>query len=240
MRQERPLSHVPIAVWLVFVTGLALQVAVQAWQPPPPVRIATLPEAPDAATLRALALGDPVALAKVTMLWLQSFDEQPGVSLRLRDLDYERLVAWLDRLLTLDPLGQYPLLAATRLYAEAGTPDQTRTMLAFVYRRFSEDPERRWPWLAHAVLLAQHRLHDRSLALRYAEALADLPASAVVPDWARQMRIFILEDMGEIESARALLGALIAGGTLTDPHERDFLARRLQALDTAAEPAPRR
>ena len=41
-------------------------------------------------------------------------------------------------------------------------------MLEFVYREFLLDPNRRWPWLAHATVLAKHRLHDLPLALRYA------------------------------------------------------------------------
>jgi hypothetical protein len=85
-----------------------------------------------------------------------------------------------------------------------------RLMLDFVHRRFLEDPERRWRWLAHCVIVARHRLKDDALALRYAEDIARYAHGA--PGWARQMRIFILEDMGELESATVLLGGLLAGG----------------------------
>jgi hypothetical protein len=84
--------------------------------------------------------------------------------------------------------------------------------------------------LAHAVLIARHRLHDDKLALRYAQALA-LHTGKQVPSWARQMHIFILEDMGEVENAKILLGGLLSSHTLTDPHEVIFLSRRLNEME---------
>jgi hypothetical protein len=109
-------------------------------------------------------------------------------------------------------------------------------MLDFVHRRFLEDPDRRWRWLAHAAIMARHRLRDPELALRYAEDIARHARSA--PGWARQMRIFILEDMGERESATILLGGLLAEGEVTDPQEIRFLTERLEALKAAEISSP--
>jgi len=112
-------------------------------------------------------------------------------------------------------------------------PDETRQrqMLAFVEQRFYSDPARRWPWLSHAAIVAKHRLHDLPLALRYAEAVARHTRGEDVPHWAQQMPIFILEEMGEAQSARIMLGALLAGGSITDPHEMHFLTERLDVLE---------
>ena len=104
-------------------------------------------------------------------------------------------------------------------------------MLEFVYRNFLADPNRRWPWLAHAVIMARHRLEDRLLALRYAQALRTHATAPTVPGWARQMEIFLREDMGEYEAAKVLLGGLLASGTVTDPHEQRFLVERLKQLE---------
>ena len=49
------------------------------------------------------------------------------------------------------------------------------------------------------------------------------------------MHIFILEDMGEVETAKILLGGLLASGFVTDEHEIHFLTERLNALEKAAE-----
>jgi hypothetical protein len=164
------------------------------------------------------------------MLWLTSFDVQPGTSLPYVALDYARLRDWLALALDLDPSAQYPLLAASRLYGEVADPARSRLMLDFVAARYAEDPARRWRWLAHAVFLARHRLADAALARRYARLLAAAPASAAIPGWARQLEVFILEDFGELEAARILLGGLLASGEIADPHERAFLARRLAAI----------
>lgn len=165
------------------------------------------------------------------MLWLQAFDHQPGISIPYRELDYQTVSAWLDAILALDARGQYPLFAASRLYSEAPDAARQRMMLEFVYRKFMEDPDRRWPALAHAVYMAKHRLQDPSLALRYARALTDHVTAAHVPYWVRQMQVWMLEDLGELEDAKILMGGLVESGTINDPHELIFLRQRLQQLE---------
>jgi hypothetical protein len=134
-------------------------------------------------------------------------------------------------MLELDPGFQYPLLAATRVYGEVADPVRQRRMIAFVRRAYAADPARRWPWLAHAVYLARHRLDDLGLALALARELAAAPPDAPLPSWAREMHIFVLADMGELESAKVLLGGLLDSGEIDDPHERWFLSRRLDELE---------
>ena len=157
------------------------------------------------------------------MLYLQGFD--------VRSLDYERLAGWLEALVQLAPRSQYPLFAAARIYAEHPDPARSRAMLEFVYRQFMLDPDRRWPWLAHGALLAKHRLRDLALARRYAAAIDRHAIAAEVPPWARQMELFILEDLGELEAAKVLLGGLLASGKVRDAEEARFLQQRLEELE---------
>ena len=44
------------------------------------------------------------------------------------------------------------------------------------------------------------------------------------------MHIFILEDIGELESAKILLGGLLASGEIKDERELHFLTERLEDL----------
>jgi len=157
------------------------------------------------------------------MLYVQGFD--------VRGLDYARLVGWLRAALALDPLSAYPLFAAARVFAETPDPAASRVALQFVYEEFTRDPDRRWPWLAHAALLAKHRLKDLPLARRYAAAIDRQTRSSDVPLWARQMEIFILEDMNELEAARIMLGGLLERGDIRDPNELRFLRHRLEELE---------
>jgi hypothetical protein len=211
--------------WIPALLGAALaaQVAWQASRPPPRQVAESLPPAPRAEALRLAAFGESAAAARLTMLYLQGFD--------VRGVDAPRLTAWLRAALALDPLSAYPLFAAARVFAETPDPAASRAMLEFVYQEFARDPDRRWPWLAHAALLAKHRLKDLPLARRYAAAIERQAGSRDVPLWARQMEIFILEDMNELEAARVMLGGLLERGEIRDPNERRFLQQRLRELE---------
>lgn len=229
-RRERALGAVPRPILLLGILAFLAQIAWHTSQPRVQAEAVDLPAPQSISIWRAASFGDPIALSKTLMLWLQAFDNQPGISIPFRRLDYVRVEQWLDAALALDPRGQYPLLAAARLYAEVSDETRQRRMLDFIHRKFLEDPDRRWPWMAHAALIAKHRLKDLPLALKFGQVLADKSSISAVPPWARQMHIFLLEDMGELESARVLIGGLLESGVITDEHEMHFLTERLKSL----------
>ena len=231
MRDERPLSHVSAPVLALLTAGLALQIGLHAVTPEPEAKAQDLTQPPATSLLRLASLGDPIALAKILMLQLQAFDYQSGSKLPYKELDYARVETWLSRILELDPGGQYPLLAASRLYAEVPDETRQRSMLDFVYRQYLRDPNRRWPWLAHATFLAKHRLQDMGLALKYAAALQKYTTAKDVPPWATTMEIFIREDINELETARVMIGGLLASGKITDRGELNFLDGRLREIE---------
>lgn len=229
--EQRPVHAVPRWLWGALAAALAAQLAVHATAPARRQSADDLPPAPRAEVLRLASLGEPLALARVAMLYLQSFDLGGANASPYQRLDYSRLTAWLESILALDPRSQYALFCAARVYAENRDPQRMRQMLDFVYREFFADPNRRWPWLAHAALLAKHELNDLPLARRYAAAIDRHTTASDVPLWAKQMEIFILEDMNELDAARIMLGGLIESGTITDPAELRFLRERLAELE---------
>ena len=184
---ERKLAYVPRAVLIALVLALGAQIALKNRLPSPAAAASELPPAPSLVSLRLAAFGDPIPLAKVLMLTLQAFDYRADSKTPYQKLDYERLTQWLQLILWLDPNGQYPLLAASRVYADVPNEAKRRTMLDFVYRQFLVDPDRRWPWLAHAAAIAKHRLKDLPLARRYAAAIQQHAKGPHVPLWAKQM-----------------------------------------------------
>ena len=230
-RDERPLHAVPRATRAILLAALVAQMAWQGLQPKPVASAAALTTPPSLAALRVLSVGEPVVLALLMTLYLQAFDNQPGISIPFRDLDYQRVTQWLATILSLDPAGQYPLLMAAQIYSQVPDQPRERLMLEFVHRHFMGDPDHRWRWLAHAAIVAKHRLHDNALALGYARDITHYATAA--PNWARQMQIFILEDIGEIESARILLGGLLTSGEIRDERELHFLAQRLETMKNA-------
>jgi hypothetical protein len=228
---ERPLAAVPAWLWGGLAMALAAQVTLQSLRAAPAAAAGDLPPAPRAEALRAASVGEPPAGARLAMLYVQAFDLGAGNALPYQRLDYARLRAWLRAILDTDPRSGYPLFAAARIYAEVDDPAKVRLMLDFVHRAFLEDPNGRWPWLAHAAYLAKHRLQDLPLALRYAADLERLTTDPRIPLWARQMQIFVAEDMNELEQAKIMIGGLLESGKLEDPGERRFLKDRLEALE---------
>ena len=230
MATQRSLRAVPFKILAALAICLALQLMFASTQPKPQAQAHALGAPPSSSVLRLISFGEPIALAQMMTLYLQAFDNQPGISIPFNNLDYPRVTLWLSNILALDPHGQYPLMMASQLYSQVPDTAKQRYMLAFVYHAFFADPAHRWPWLAHAAIMAKHRLHDLPLALQYAQAIAKNAKGVDVPHWAVQMPIFILEEMGEAESAKIMLGALLANGTITDPHEIRFLTQRFEAL----------
>jgi hypothetical protein len=227
LARERPLKFVPPVVAAALAVSLLGQVAWHGLQPRPVPVVSALKPPPASALLRVAAFGDQVTLSRLLMLWLQSFDYQPGISIPFKNLNYRMIIAWLGRILDLDPRSQYPLLSAARVYSLVPDNAKKREMLAFVERRFLKAPNERWPWMAHAIFVAKHQLKDMKLALRLARELRTRATGPNVPYWAKQMELFVLDDMGDQQDAKILLGGLIASGQITDPNQIRFLMQRL-------------
>lgn len=235
LHDERSLRVVPHWVLALFVVSLMAYGTLRATAPKPLAAAAALEMPLPVATWRTLSIGEPQALAQLLMLRLQAFDNQPGISIPFMALDYGRVTAWLKTTLALDPASQYPLMMASQLYGQVPDGARQRAMCDFVHREFAALPNVRWRWLAHCAIMARHRLKDARLALRYAEDIARHAGSA--SNWARQMRIFMLEEMGERERAMVLLGGLLAGNEVRDSKEIYFLTERLEQLKNAEKSA---
>ncbi len=229
--KERPVWHVPKTVQLLLVLALALQLVWHCQQQTDVAQAEDLPAPMSVSAYTLVSLNEPIAISKLLNLWLQSFDNQPGISLSFHQLDYLRITRWLDTIMALDPEGRYPMLVAARVYGSVTDPARQRIMMDYIYNKFNEDPNRHWRWLAHAAIITKHNLKDMPLALKYARALAEKATGEQVPYWARDMHFILLEDMGEIEAAKVLVGALLESGEITDPYELRFLSEKIRELE---------
>ena len=231
VKQTRAISFVPNSIWLVLFISLSLQCVWHYSFTNLEIKRYDLSAPPQASFIKLASLDDTVSAAKLVMLWLQAFDNQPGVSIPLKDLDYDRVIEWLDLIMELDNKIQYPLLAAIRFYAEVPDEEKQRKMIRYVSEKFLENPNERWSFMAHAVYIAKHRIKDMQLALECAEIIRQYALGDNVPYWAKQMEIFVLEDMGELESAMVIIGGLLESGELKDPHQIKFLSQRLKEIE---------
>lgn len=228
---DRPINDVPLSVKVLLVLALVAQILWHGFQEPAVANAEDLPMPLSTSVYTLSSLGEPIAAAKFLNLWLQAFDNQPGVSLSFHQLDYPRLTQWFDTILELDDRGHYPMLVAARVYGGIKNQQKQRIMMDYIFKRFKEEPNKYWRWLAHAVITAKHELKDYELALVYADALATLATAENVPYWARDMKIIVLEDMGELETAKILVGALVESNEITDPYELNFLLQKIAELD---------
>lgn len=231
-RPERSLGEVPgwirVGVVAALLAQIALHSAFSSSRAAPTAE--ELPPVVAPSALRIAALGDGVLASRLVMLWLQVFDNQPGISIPFRELDYAKVRGWLSVASALDDRSAYPLLSASRLYALVADRERTVVMLDFVFDKFMEAPNARWRWLAEASLIAKHRLKDLPLALKYAKAISEHATDPSVPYWAKDMTLILLAEMGEYDAARGFIGALLESGEITDPHEIKFLTGRLREL----------
>jgi len=231
LHKDRPVNDVPISVKVFLLLALMLQLLWHSVQEPVVAKAEDLALPLSARTYVMSSLGEPIAASKFLNLWLQAFDNQPGASISFHQLDYPRLTKWLDTILELDPKGHYPMLVAARVYGSVQDPEKQRIMTDYIFYKFNENPNKYWRWLAHAVITAKHEIKDNNLALKYANALAEKATGKNVPYWARDMKIIVLEDMGEVEAAKVLVGALIDSGEITDSYELNFLTHKIATLE---------
>jgi len=231
LNKDRPVSDVPLSIKGLLVITLLLQLTWHNFQEPVVAKAEDLAKPLSARTYVMSSLGEPIAASKFLNLWLQAFDNQPGVSISFHQLDYQRLTEWLDIILELDDRGHYPMLVASRVYGSIKDPEKKRIMMDYVFYKFNESPNKYWRWLAHAVIMAKHELKDLNLALKYANALSEKATGTNVPYWAKDMKIIVLEDMGEVEAAKILVGALIDSKEITDPYEINFLVNKIAVLE---------
>lgn len=229
--KDRPVSDVPGWIKLALILALVLQLLWHSMQDPIVAKAEDLPAPLSTRTYIMSSLGEPIAASKFLNLWLQAFDNQPGASISFHQLDYPRLTEWLDTSLELDPRGYYPMLVAARVYGSVNDPEKQRIMMDYIFFKFNENPDKYWRWLAHVVIMAKHELKDFDLALKYADALADKANGENIPYWAKDMKIIVLEDMGEVEAAKILVGALIESKEITDPYELNFLTHKIEVLE---------
>jgi hypothetical protein len=227
-----------VRAWILLGICLSANVLYQRLNPPVGLDIVDLGTPPPATMVRLAALGENVFAGYLVTIFLQNVDVPLGRGTSLADLDRSALIRWFDLTTDLDPGAGSPLLLATRHYAETGTPAQRRMMLDWVYRRFEERPNQRWPWLVHAVFVARHVLHDNTLAEFYAAALRTQVTDPAAPTWVRQMDLLLRADLGETEDARAILGGLVAAGQIRSPAELKFLESRLLPEPPAAPSPP--
>lgn len=177
-----------------------------------------------------LSLGEPQLFARLLSLWLQTYDAQAGVLIHYDQLDYAKLIAWLDLISTLDPHSNYVFLSASRVFSEVKDHQRLIMLIEFIHKKYLASPQRLWRWQAEVVLIAKHRLKDLALARKLADDLSYISDHEDVPYWVKDIRHLILAEMGEFQSAALLISSMLETGVISDANEIRFLSQKLKTL----------
>lgn len=239
-RVGEKLRKPPIKIVGMLLVALSMQLGYGAIKAQPMVRAEDLAAPPSQPILELLALGDKTAFSRILMIWLQNFDNQPGLALRFTNLDYENLAKWLNVILAIDPKSDYPLFAALNFYVLNPDKQRTRRMLQFLHDQYQYDPKKRWRWLAFAAVTAKHRLKDDALALKFLNDLDDKVGRGELPRWVLGVKLSVMRSLGELESARVLVGGMLHSGKISEPSEIKFLSDWLEALEKEQEQSKNR
>ena len=230
-RGERPLLLLPRSLLLVFLLLLAAQLLYHhAGRAQMTANYQALDKPFSAPLYRGLAMGSGQLLGYLLAIRLQLHDNQAGQHFRYSLIDYDVLIDWLELISALSPQSGYSTLLASRIYSQTSDPDRLRQLLAFIERRFDENPQLHWRRLAEASLLAKHKLHDLERALQMAEKISRQPESVQMPQWARDFRFLLLAELNEFESAIAIIQALLRSKAVADPDEKRFLEEKLSTF----------
>lgn len=227
-RSERPISQLPRLLWVGFLILFGLQVLVHQSA----IRQNTVSYRPlstpfASIVYQGLSMGSDQLFSYLLAIRLQLHDNQAGKHIRYSQLDYERLVNWLDEIYQLNTQSEYTMLLASRVYSQTRDKARLRTILEYIDRTFMQNPQLHWRRLAEASVIAKHQLGDMQLALQMAEKLSSQPASVKMPRWARDIQFILLGDMNEIESAITIIVALLQSNAINDPDELRFLQEKL-------------
>lgn len=168
---------------------------------------------PSLAFMRLASLDEAPLAGYATALYLQAFDAQAGSQLPLRLADFRSIRAWLELAFALNPKSGYPLMLGAFEYAETAhmqdellRPENSEAsaILDFVERGFRANPTAHWRWLVQACWVARYRLHDDQRAATEAQLLRNAPVGAGIPQWARELDLFLVPQKDPIS---AQLGA---------------------------------
>ncbi len=230
--KARPIRFLNYKVFIFLAIAFCAQIALHHIEVKADKSIQNLSSPPASSYLSILSMGEQSAIAKISLLWLQSFDSQSGFKIKYHELDYHKLTQWLEAIMKLNPSSDYPLLLASQIYTMVPDVEKKTIMLEFVYEKFLQDPNRHWRWLSQCSLIAKHQLNDFNLAIKYAKAIREKATEA--PTWAQQMEALLLDDIGEYQAAQILLGGIISSKQVKDEKELIFLQNKLSEIEQKA------
>jgi hypothetical protein len=189
---------------------------------------------PAGETLQIASFGDAQFLYRILAMQLQNAGDEGGRITPIRAFDINMVVAWLDVLDTLDARADHHVGLALRYFSLHQDKASLEPLVRYAMRHVDKNPALKLNWLSQALLIAELRLKDDSLALEVADQMGryELPQ---IKTAAFLIAPLMREKQGD--HAGALLGLKRALRIAQDRQE-DFEAASILALITSLESRP--
>ncbi len=184
-----------------------------------------VPPVPSKIGAMSMTLGDKEFSYRTLALMLQNFGEMGRDTTPLKDYNYDKLHDWFFLLHELDPIADHVPMLAAHYFGGTVVPYQSSKVVSYLSVAGKIRAPEKWRWLAQAAYLAQHRMHNLDEALKYAYQLQRLSRdySIDMPQWARQMPVFVLNNRGEKAASRALMENLLVTEKNMHPTEINYM-----------------
>ncbi len=168
---------------------------------------------------QSYALGDQQLAYRMSATLLQNLGENDGDVRPLLDYNYQFLNDWFVMAHKLDPQSSIVPILAGYVYSSVDDPEKLGQIIGFLVDVGREETGRFWRWLVRAMFLARYKLDDLDLTIQIAEMLENHPSS-ILPAWTRNLRAYILSDVGEKQAAKEIMLETIKSQHSTlDPSE---------------------
>lgn len=184
-----------------------------------------VPPVPSVSGAEAMTLGDKEFSFRFLAIALQNFGDMGINKTPLKDYNYKELGRWFFLLNSLDPISDHIPMLAAHYFGGSSVPEHAAEVVKYLGEVGQIPILEKWRWLAHAAYLAQHKMGDIDLALKYAYRLQKMndEYDLRMPQWARQMPVFILNNRGEKEASRKLMENFLVSEQNIDPAEINFM-----------------
>jgi len=191
-----------------------------------------VPDVPGRVAVKALSFGDEEFYFRLLALDIQNAGDTFGRFTELYKYDFKKLYAWFTLLDSLDNESDYMPFIASYYYSQTQYVPDVRYVVDYLYQYSADRPEKKFWWLAQAVYLAQHKLHDNELALKMAQPLEHADNA---PYWVRQLPAFVHESRGEMQDALRIIDHIQANSKNIPDGELKFMTyfvkERLKKLE---------
>lgn len=179
-----------------------------------------VPDVPGRVAVKALSFGDEEFYFRLLALDIQNAGDTFGRFTALYKYDYKKLYAWFTLLDSLDNESDYMPFIASYYYSQTQYVPDVRYVVDYLYQHSYYRPAQKYWWLAQATYLAEHKLHDKDLALKMAKPLEQADNA---PYWVRQLPAFVHESRGEMEDALHIIEHIQEHSRNIPPGELRFM-----------------